>query len=33
MDLWLEQARFTQRVFTECQPNLVHGIYDNAFSR
>ena len=33
MDLWLEQARFTQRVFTECQPNLPHGIYGNGFSR
>ena len=22
MDLWLEQARFTQRVFTECQPKV-----------
>jgi hypothetical protein len=33
MDLWLEQTRFTQRVFTECQPNLAHGIYGNGFSR
>jgi hypothetical protein len=22
MDLWLEQARFTQRVFSECQPKV-----------
>jgi hypothetical protein len=22
MDLWLEQARFTQRVFAECQPKV-----------
>jgi hypothetical protein len=33
MDLWLEQARFAQRVFTKCQPNLAHGIYSNGFSR
>jgi hypothetical protein len=25
MDLWLEQARFSQRVFTECQPKVSGG--------